>query len=1353
MASKTKKKGKKKSENVDIGIFGWPSDALLWIAKQRGSKPRLIAMKAVQAIIGLIIASSMFSVMETPYNAASITLMFGFVLGSVIGSPFSFLLWTLFLSLISGFLAGIIADAWLYSPSYWRGLASEFENGGSLPGWFLFAGPLLFVIWVAGSRGVAKGSEMVLNFLANKLKRTRNDHLAEMEKEQYEQFYKNTDVSPSESRALLGDQGDGTIAVMTASPSKVSPIDKNSFVDLDEVEGSPVSLAKSDDMDKMDYDALLSGVGIDPESDPDVIKAAGISASISFDDNASSESESSKTETIEVMESVSLPSIPTENAPVIARSNHAAFNPKKNRPLFRRMETLMMDFEKSQHEDDEDGFTSRHRDELIALGEEQLQVLESLENSGPLLAIIAEARKQSANDFLVGKAQSPLPDRTGSVDFTQASDDESAEEEVIPDDVRERNLDEAMRIADEVNALESDLSKALGKRVPFPEMASAHEENSDLTAETSNGEFENEFSSEDPSDIGHHEETQIISNEMIEVLSNHDDDMPENHAENEADANNESDNSFFGFDVVLQENINPLVELAANPSEPEMSVHSDSVIMNLVKTAFEKKDFKLIASDVDFIESRFSGVKVSDVINSIAFQNFVSMPTLAHINHLWPEVKKLLHGSVVEDFKAELAKIKHLANKMLEAPHLMEELKVSKLEADFNSISKKAISNLPIYTDLTDDIRETGLHVYKMKDYIKSRKDSEIAAAAAKSAPAVDVKATIIRGREKGLDILSTTRETGDIFGHSTKSENARPSASMEHFLIGPASEKPSNDTPSNVEENDEVSDDEIDFSLFSCHYEVGSKAYEVSREAFVRMQKDQILLNRKLVLIEQEEARKEAARKEAEALRVLQEADVENSSAEDPNPADFETVSLDTPSSFPAVEEIRIKLLTDMAEDLKKRQQSVIDLEKNAAEEKLRKEKAEADQAESRARAMAAEAAEKENDLKNKIEEIENEKASLSVFKREIEDEKEKVSSLKAEFEKKKEELDKISSRSISPSFDEAVFDFAHSFNKKAKIPPRFQKKKIISSLISTTRIESRPVMSQFSSKVSVNPTGELNIEEIALSPYWQSFYMNKLEVANEYRNVLNMISDILDIPSDSSFDDYRNLLEEPEHAFFGRVWTEASQIDSVTDILKKVEDFNSTALQGLKNAEIIKEKDIEISSMGDALASFREKVEKLEAELAQKHDDVMLDTMKDLEETKIQLAKANRRIKDLENRSKGLIFDDELQDFLDNQCFSPPEFENFKIPGIYAFKANNGAIHIFLTMKQNAIVSGFDPVDPENFSPMGPEAFVDKVNNISLHRKAKIVFTNNLDSYFPLSSEKNVFIKREEFNPSNFE
>jgi hypothetical protein len=1349
MASKSKKKGKKKTENVDIGIFGWPSAALSWIAKQRGSRPRFIAMKSIQGIIGLIIAMSIGALFSIPSNPAYIVMVLGFVLGSIIGSPISFLLWSIFLLLISGFFAGIIADAWLYSPTYWRNLSSDFENGGSLPGWFLFVGPLWLVIWVLGSRGVAKGFEMVLNFLANKLKRNRNDHLAEIEKEQYEQFYKNTDVSLSESRALLGDQGDGTMAVMTAAPSKVGPSEKSDFIDLDQNDGSTIDLGKSSDNDKMDYDSLLSGVGVDPEFDPDVMKAAGISASISFDDGENASAK--KTDGVVVMETISLPSIPTENAPVIAKSNLAVFNPKKNRPLFRRMETLMMDFEKSLHEDDEAGFISKHMKELIALGEEQLQVLESLENSGPLLAIVANIRKDSANDFLVGKAQSPLPEGIGSLDYSQdPSDEMTEEEEIIPDDVRERNLDEAMRIAiaDEAKSLESDLSKALGKRTPFPEMLPSEENSASQSTEVE------EIVS--PEEISHDNnpsaDTQIISSDIMEILSEAE--VPETAevaSSQEMPEETESANTLWGFELAVEEKTTPSEEYNEIPSEPDMSTQSDSMTMSLIKNAFDQNDYKTIASDLTYIEATHPGVKIQDVIFSIPFKQSVTDGVFSRINHMWPEVRKFLPGSLIEEYKAELVKIGRLADQMLETPHLIDEMKVSKLDGDFSVLSKKVSSSHPsVPVSLKDNIRDTSESITRIKNYINGRKASAAAASlvSAKASAEASQDDAARRGREKSSGIFHAARETGDMFSKPTKNDDS--ASSQDPFLLGasPAGVNAAADADDNAVK---VSLDEIDFSTFSCPYEIGSKAYERSKEAFIRVQIEEIKFKRELEQIELEEKE----RKEREALLAEQaasEGGSHDAEHDDESSLEFEPVSLDTPSSSKSIEAARIKILAEMAEELKQRQQVVIDMEKKAAEEKLRKEKAEADQAETQARLLAVEASEKEHNLKSKIEEIAAEKNQVALSLKNIEEEKERVFALKSEVEKQKEDFEKISARSISPVFDEAVFDFAHSLNEKARIPARFQKKKIIASLILTTKVESRPVMTQFSSRNSVSQNGELNIEEIALSPHWQSFYMNKLEVANEYKNVLNSISSILDIPTDSSFEEYQALLEAGEELFFRKVWTEVSQIESTMEILRKVEEFNASAIEGLKSAEIIKAKDQEISSMSEALDGFKEKVEKLEAELAQKKDDVAIEITKDLDETRLELSKALRRIKDLETRSKGLIFEDALQDFLDNRCFFPPEFEHFNIPGIYAFKASNGATHVFLTMKQSDLVSGFDPIDPENFSAIGPDAFADKVNNISLHRKAKVVFTNNLDSYFPLS-EKNVRIKREEFNPSNFE
>lgn len=443
---------RKAVERVDIGVFGAPLRLVAWMRKKKGSWGGWAAMSLAQAAAGSVIAIIAGLALGVPVNAFSMVLLACFALGSAIGGPVSFTVWTAVLLPITGLLSGFIMGAWVASPSWWRILAEGWSRGEAVPGWFMIAVPAWLLFWVAASRGVSKVAEIMFEKFALRMGFKAASRFSGEDKRVYDEAFEQSDVSQAETATLLESSGDGTHSVITGEPSKMATATPNVVLEMGgDPDMSPVPLPRS--ADTLDYDSFLD-TGND---DPDVMKAVGRKPtgleSLESDDTtppetADAASPEQPAAVVIEMEPLNLPAVPRDTSPPLQRVEAPKIDPRQNRALVRRMSQLNLAFQTARREDRDAEFIEQHQDELAKISDEQRMILDSMGDTGPLVALIHSIQRRRTEDFLVGRAPSDLPEDTGSLDArpteVDASDDDVPFDTMPAAPVMDTSVDAAM---------------------------------------------------------------------------------------------------------------------------------------------------------------------------------------------------------------------------------------------------------------------------------------------------------------------------------------------------------------------------------------------------------------------------------------------------------------------------------------------------------------------------------------------------------------------------------------------------------------------------------------------------------------------------------------------------------------------------------------------------------------------------------------------------------------------------------------------------------------------------------------------------------------------------------------------
>lgn len=427
---------RKTVERVDIGVFGTPMRVSNWMKKKKSTWKGWAMMTAAQAVVGALIGGVACALFGTT-TLATVLIVAGFALGSAIGGPLSFLAWSIVLLLLTHLVGGLVAGAWIASPSWWRDLGMRWDAGQPIDGWMKIAVPALALLWIAAARGMSKIADMAFDKLSLQVGFKAAKNYSGEERTVFDEAFERSDVSQAETRSLLESSGDGTHAVIAGEPSKMGGGMNHGHVR--EMGGDPdvssVPLPSTGGGDGIDYDNFLS-IGDDPE----VMKAVGrkptgLVALPQTDDDEQVFDEAPQTPSAVVieMEPLNLPAVPKDTSPPLQRVEAPKLDPRQNRALFRRMTQLNLAFQSARREDMDAEFIDKHQEELALVSDEQRLILESMNDTGPLLALIHTIQQKRTEEFLVGLAPAPIAPGTGSVEVAPVV--EAASYDDVPFDI------------------------------------------------------------------------------------------------------------------------------------------------------------------------------------------------------------------------------------------------------------------------------------------------------------------------------------------------------------------------------------------------------------------------------------------------------------------------------------------------------------------------------------------------------------------------------------------------------------------------------------------------------------------------------------------------------------------------------------------------------------------------------------------------------------------------------------------------------------------------------------------------------------------------------------------------------
>lgn len=429
---------RKTVERVDIGTFGLPMKFINWTKRKKSTVGGLVSLSLGQMAVGLVFATIFGLAVGIPLNAFSISILVFYCIGCAIGGPFSFTVWTFLIIGLTTPVAGLLGDAWIASPSWWRLLADNWRAGQSIPGWFLIAVPVWVLFWVGAARGIAKVAEIIFEKLALRMGFGAAKRFMGEDQRVFDEAFKQSDVSEAETASLLETSGNGTHSLITGEPSRMGGVQMSKPIEMGgDPDISSEPLPSSDPGDPIDYSAFIE---ID-DKDEMVLRASGVSRSALEDISAPEEPIASAEDTSEAsvdmspksdaqqpvaevveMEAINLPDIPKDPSANVQKVALPPLHHLQNRSFMRRMSQLKIAFEVHRHEDRHAEFVEKFYDELSVISDEQERILQSMEDCGPLLATIATIRAKRAEDFMAGRAPAPLVPASDNEGYDQPSD-------------------------------------------------------------------------------------------------------------------------------------------------------------------------------------------------------------------------------------------------------------------------------------------------------------------------------------------------------------------------------------------------------------------------------------------------------------------------------------------------------------------------------------------------------------------------------------------------------------------------------------------------------------------------------------------------------------------------------------------------------------------------------------------------------------------------------------------------------------------------------------------------------------------------------------------------------------------
>ncbi len=709
---------RKAVERVDIGAFGAPLKAVNWIKSKKATWGGWAIVSLIQALVGAGIGYGLMSIFGIPFNVLSSAIYICFIIGSAIGGPFVFTIWTLLLVGLTHVIAGSFVGAWIGSADWWSKLVAMWNSGKSIPGWFQAAVPIWMFIWVIASRGIAKGADILLEKIALALGFRAASRFSNEEKQVYDDAFRESDVSPTETQSLMESSNDGTHAVI-AGETLMQRDRPETFTSDPHNDG--LSLHKPTLADGgLDYDNLLD----DGASDPEVSRAIGARGDeedVTIDNSLSDEgpeeatlSSDNDAPVLIEMSPTKLPDVPRDNAPPIRRVSAPEVDFRANRALHRRMGQLLFGFNKYRHEDREAEYIQENVGELSSISDEQRRVLEGMADSGPLLAVIGAIQQKNAESFLANNGEPAIIPGTGSIDGPIEEDDADIVKPLLVDDlaIEDEEAETEVQIADvpakgskaDIASMAASFSKALTARrggtakdedasdltvatseAVATEILPAEAEIDPVEAEAQTGDVDAEIKADESADVVAETpaETQADDVDADQAVTSSTDPVAEvsqaNAMEVETSAETitteSAEGEEFTFDVALEKDENPEDEL----SNKDFGRVLCRQVFGIVDGSH---DPSIKAEDVTEFERQNPETSIGEIINSRSFDEHVGNVEASNARRQWREIREILSQSSGEKLVADLEKVNIRGENLYEMPSELNEVSFNLFERD-----------------------------------------------------------------------------------------------------------------------------------------------------------------------------------------------------------------------------------------------------------------------------------------------------------------------------------------------------------------------------------------------------------------------------------------------------------------------------------------------------------------------------------------------------------------------------------------------------------------------------------------------------------------------------------------------
>lgn len=1288
---------RKTVERVDIGAFGMPMRVIGWVKKTKSSWGGWIAMTAGQMAVGVMIAILAGIILGVPVNPFSIAILAGFALGSAIGGPFSFAIWSAILIGMTGLIAGFAGGAWVASPSWWRDLADGWERGENVPGWFMIAIPAWMLFWIVASRGVSKVAEFMFEKLALRMGFRAAQRFTGEDKRVYDEAFEQSDVSEAETASLLESAGDGTHAVITGEPSKIAGVQPSVVREMGgDPDVSPVPLPTAS-MDSIDYDSYLSS-----GDDPDILKAVGKKPTGLEPMSEVTETDVSvetPTGVVIEMEPLDLPAVPRDTSPPLQRMEPPKLDPRQNRALFRRMTQLNLAFQTARREDRDAEFIEKHQDELAVISDEQRMILESMADTGPLLALVQSIQQKRTEDFLVGRADAPLAQGDTVTDVLSGGDDEmpfdigdtvpvqAEDHPVATQEPESEELPESHPAAGTEHASDDEAVVPTPRRdiaamaATFSDILSPRRIRDDASAPSSSSDIGEQDVSIDPVESEHEQSVAAIATDAMESSGADAEDAVTEPTASDLTAADETVSTEiatasdeivptsqaqtvgqeaprtgfeFEFDVELEERnaeavavaageavtdqsdvINGVEDAGAEEPEEEMSnvVFSRLVCRQVLGLVLGPLDPEAKADDVSQFE-RSSNVSVAEVLNSRSFDEQVGPTDAAAARHAWKDVKQVLSQSSLDRLMSDLERVNLRGEAMVEEPHTLTVVAYHAFETESSRLRRVATS--PSDNDavrMTADL--VGRNV-AILDTLASilRARSEAAASRASATPGGIVRQKVGPARD---DVVASRGRTliGSVLG------GARAAG------VGVMRDTPSKEVPLVLEAPEPVVDLEKNDVPQSIEENVMSdEAAEISSLEPVAVPHQLRPGDEGFVSSHPADSVEYQVEMEMHAVGVAARQRVEAAARERAEQEKAERIRKEQEA-----EEDRIRAEQE-AEAARRAEQE-------AEEARVRQEQ-EADEA----RRLAADEAERNR--REEIARIERETAEAA-RRREL-DEAE-AAALAVERER---------AAAARTKEDEALLKQARDRQREMDIPERFRTEEIVSHMLALAELRNIRFMFQ-RSVIGAKVEGMSDVEAAMRIPAVRSQLQTEAEMVREAAGVLTRIAAVVDATDPEDAGAIRSALNPDEVPFFEKIIGQIERGRVAMTTLERADEADAELRRRAERAS-------ETSSLEATLRAANEELERLRSE-ATASAETTREAIERAERAEREGRAAAESLEKIRKEMAGIV-DDDFQKVLEKDS---KRIDNVGVDGLFSFMSpDNSSMVVVMTTPSSTFPDG---------------------------------------------------------------